>query len=94
MIFEARTMRDPSARPTLSLSPAAAQKLAARNAEWICKPCGSRFKLPAKVAEDTAVRCPSCGANLGKLASFLQGDPATAKVRARLAPAADVRQPG
>jgi len=58
-------MRDPSARPTLSLSPAAAQKLAARNAEWICKPCGSRFKLPAKVAEDTAVRCPSCGANLG-----------------------------
>jgi DNA-directed RNA polymerase subunit RPC12/RpoP len=76
-------MSEPRPRRTLSLSPAAAKALAARSAEWICKPCGSRFKLPPKITQDEGVRCPSCGANLGRAIGFLNPEAATAKVRAR-----------
>ena len=49
---------------------------------WACKPCGAKFDPPAEGEDDTAVRCPSCNAKLGKLAAFRAPEAATG-LRAR-----------
>jgi DNA-directed RNA polymerase subunit RPC12/RpoP len=52
-------------------------------AQWRCKPCGKAFELPLELADDEAVRCPSCNARLGLAADFRANPPNLARVRAR-----------
>jgi hypothetical protein len=50
-------------------------------------------EVAATLADDEAVRCPSCNARLGKAAQFRTDAPDQAKVRARPAPAAAAPAP-
>jgi hypothetical protein len=45
-------------------------------------------EVSPELADDEAVRCPSCNARLGKAAQFRTDAPDQAKVRARPGPAA------
>jgi len=79
-------MPDTPKRPTLhlkltpkSLAPAPAKPAPT----WKCKPCGASLQVDGALADDAAVRCPSCNARLGLAADFRQ-EPPGAKVRARL----------
>jgi hypothetical protein len=51
--------------------------------DWKCKPCGTGFNVPAELADDEAVRCPSCNAKLGLAGDFRQDPPNTPRLRAR-----------
>jgi DNA-directed RNA polymerase subunit RPC12/RpoP len=62
---------------TLKSSPAKAPAL-----QWKCKPCGAAFEVAGELADDAAVRCPSCNARLGRAEQF-RSDPPDPKVRAR-----------
>jgi DNA-directed RNA polymerase subunit RPC12/RpoP len=50
---------------------------------WKCKPCGKGLDVPAELADDEAVRCPSCNARLGLARDFRSDPPNLEKVRAR-----------
>jgi hypothetical protein len=80
-------MADRPQRPTLHLkfAPAPVAKAPSPTAApaWKCKPCGTGFQVDAALADDEAVRCPSCNARLGLAGEFRQ-DPPSPKLRARL----------
>ena len=50
---------------------------------WRCKPCGTGFDVPASLADDESMRCPSCNARVGLARDFRSDPPNLAKVRAR-----------
>jgi hypothetical protein len=52
--------------------------------DWKCKPCGTSFTPSAELAEEDAVRCPSCNARLGRAVDFRADPPRLEKLRARL----------
>jgi DNA-directed RNA polymerase subunit RPC12/RpoP len=49
---------------------------------WKCKPCGATFQVSHDLADEDAVRCPSCNARLGKAGEF-RANPPPPRVRAR-----------
>jgi DNA-directed RNA polymerase subunit RPC12/RpoP len=51
---------------------------------WKCKPCGKGFEVSPELADEDAVRCPSCNARLGLARDFRSDPPNIDKVRARL----------
>jgi DNA-directed RNA polymerase subunit RPC12/RpoP len=67
-----------SARPIVEATPPPQVKEV-----WKCKPCGAVVDLDTALPGEP-VRCGSCGARLGKLEAFLNGEEAP-KVRARKA---------
>ena len=79
-------MTEPPRRPTLHLkNPPLRVQPAAPPVRWKCKPCGALLEVDLALADDAAVRCPSCNARLGRVEQF-RGDPAEVRgVRARLA---------
>jgi hypothetical protein len=50
---------------------------------WKCKPCGKGLDVAPELADDEAVRCPSCNARLGLARDFRSDPPNVDKVRAR-----------
>lgn len=52
---------------------------------WKCKPCGKGLDVAAELADDEAVRCPSCNARLGLARDFRSDPPNLEKIRARAA---------
>ena len=50
---------------------------------WKCKPCGKGLDVAPELADDDAVRCPSCNARLGLARDFRSDPPNLEKVRAR-----------
>jgi DNA-directed RNA polymerase subunit RPC12/RpoP len=51
--------------------------------DWKCKPCGKGVDVAAELADEDAVRCPSCNARLGLAKDFRSDPPNVEKVRAR-----------
>jgi len=81
-------MSEPARRPILSLkNPPLPKAPPAPARRWKCKPCGGVLEVAPTLADDEAVRCPSCNARLGRAGQFRSEDPEQQKVRARLAPA-------
>jgi DNA-directed RNA polymerase subunit RPC12/RpoP len=79
-------MTEPTRRPILSLkNPPRVAAPPAPARRWKCKPCGAALEVPASLADEDAVRCPSCNARLGRAGQFRSEDPEQQKVRARLA---------
>ncbi len=80
-------MSEPARRPILSLkNPPAPKVPPPPPSRWKCKPCGGLVEVAASLADDEAVRCPSCNARLGKAGQFRADGPEQQKVRARPAP--------
>lgn len=79
-------MTDHPRRPTLHLKnrppPAPAPAPAVR---WKCKPCGQPFEVGRDLAVDAVVRCPACGARLGRAGQFWPETAQGQGVRARMA---------
>jgi hypothetical protein len=82
-------MAENAKRPTLHLkfaaaapAPQVAPTQPSSATAWKCKPCGKSLQLDAGLADDAAVRCPSCNARLGLAGEFRQVPPSP-KLRAR-----------
>ena len=78
---------EPRARPAFKprpqhVAPPAAPVVKPVHA-WKCKPCGTGFDVGPELADDDAVRCPSCNARVGRAKDFRSDPPTLAKVRAR-----------
>jgi hypothetical protein len=84
--FPPKLPDQPAAKPAARPVTAAA---APSPPEWKCKPCGTAFSVPAELADDESVRCPSCNARLGLASDFRMDPPNISRLRARaVAPAA------
>jgi DNA-directed RNA polymerase subunit RPC12/RpoP len=69
----------PARPPRVDAPPPAPPKTFA----WKCKPCGKGLDVPAELADEDYVRCPSCNARLGLARDFRSDPPNLDKVRAR-----------
>jgi DNA-directed RNA polymerase subunit RPC12/RpoP len=78
-------MNEKRGRPTLhlKLARAAAVSAQAKAPGWKCRPCGAGFEVGSDLADEDAVRCPSCNARLGLARDFRHETPNMAKLRAR-----------
>jgi uncharacterized paraquat-inducible protein A len=84
-------MSEPARRPILSLkNPPKPKAPPPAPSRWKCKPCGALVEIAASMADEEAVRCPSCNARLGRVGQFRAEGPEQQKVRARPAPLAAV----
>jgi uncharacterized paraquat-inducible protein A len=72
-------------RPILHLKAATAPaaKTAPPAAGWRCKPCGAAVEIGPSLDEADDVRCPSCGAVLGRAGQFRSDPPQLQRLRAR-----------
>jgi hypothetical protein len=52
-------------------------------AGWRCKPCGATANIEARLEDDDEVRCPACGALLGRAGQFRSDPPQLQRIRAR-----------
>jgi hypothetical protein len=84
---DVRTRPPPDPQPEES---AEAEGPAASPSRWKCKPCGALVEIAASMADEEAVRCPSCNARLGRVGQFRAEGPEQQKVRARPAPLAAI----
>ena len=75
----------PSNFASRKFASAAFKRPAVKTPGWKCKPCGTSFQVSGDLADEDAVRCPSCNARLGRAGDFLGEPPALDRVRARLA---------
>lgn len=76
------TERPPRSILHLKGTPPLAPK--AQSAEWRCKPCGAAVLIDPTLDDTDTVRCPACGASLGRAGQFRSDPPQLQRVRARL----------
>ncbi|HEX3365001.1 hypothetical protein [Phenylobacterium sp.] len=77
-------MTERPSRPILHLKAATASPvLAPPAAGWRCKPCGAVVDVNSGLADADEVRCPSCGALLGRAGQFRSDPPQLQRIRAR-----------
>jgi DNA-directed RNA polymerase subunit RPC12/RpoP len=81
-------MTERPSRPILHLkagtvSLAKAPPAAAAATGWRCKPCGAAVDIESSLADADEVRCPSCGALLGRAGQFRSDPPQLQRIRAR-----------
>jgi rubrerythrin len=78
-----KAMTDRPTRPILHLKANAAPAPKEPKSEWRCKPCGSVVEIDATLADTDPVRCPACGAGLGRAGQFRSDPPQVQRLRAR-----------
>jgi predicted RNA-binding Zn-ribbon protein involved in translation (DUF1610 family) len=80
-------MTERPSRPILHLkaAPPSAAKAPApvTAAGWRCKPCGAAVDIEAGLDDADEVRCPACGALLGRAGQFRSDPPQLQRIRAR-----------
>jgi len=76
-------MTERPTRPILHLKGAPAPAPKAVSAEWRCKPCGAAVEIDPSLDDMDLVRCPGCGASLGRAGQFRSDPPQLQRVRAR-----------
>jgi hypothetical protein len=76
-------MTDRPTRPILHLKATPTPTPKDLKPEWRCKPCGSVVDVDAALADIDTVRCPACGAALGRAGQFRSDPPQIQRLRAR-----------
>jgi hypothetical protein len=78
-----KAMTERPTRPILHLKATPAPAPKDPKSEWRCKPCGAVVEIDPNLADGDTVRCPACGAALGRAGQFRSDPPQMQRLRAR-----------